>query len=161
MTTKQYNQCVDQFSDGLFAYLCKQFGDAEAARDAVQDAFEVLWKKRKEVAFEKAKSYLYTTAYRDAIDAWRKKSRLQFTDHLAETAGVTENSYLGIKELLDQGLSRLPEIQRSVILLRDYEGYSYKEIGEITQLSESQVKVYIFRARRSLRTFLGKLENAI
>jgi RNA polymerase sigma-70 factor (ECF subfamily) len=48
----------------------------------------------------------------------------------------------------------LPEIQRHVVLLRDYEGYSYAEIGEITQLNEQQVKVYIFRARQTLRSLL-------
>jgi RNA polymerase sigma-70 factor (ECF subfamily) len=48
----------------------------------------------------------------------------------------------------------LPDIQRHVILLRDYEGYSYEEIGAITSLSEQQVKVYIFRARQKLRSML-------
>jgi len=55
----------------------------------------------------------------------------------------------------------LPEIQRSVVLLRDYEGYSYNEIAEITGLSESQVKVYIFRARTFLKNYIGSLEIVI
>ena len=45
-----------------------------------------------------------------------------------------------------------------MILLRDYEGYDYKEIGEITGLSESQVKVYIYRGRVALKEFIGKFE---
>jgi RNA polymerase sigma-70 factor (ECF subfamily) len=44
-------------------------------------------------------------------------------------------------------------------LLKDYEGYSYKEIGEITNLSESQVKVYLHRARLFLKTKLLELEK--
>ncbi len=56
---------------------------------------------------------------------------------------------------------QLPADQRSVILLRDYEGYSYREISEITGLSESQVKVYIFRARMFLKNFIGKPEVVI
>jgi len=66
-----------------------------------------------------------------------------------------------VKQVLDQALRLLPEIQRSVILLRDYEGYSYQEIGEITRLNESQVKVYIYRARVFLKNYIGKLENVI
>jgi RNA polymerase sigma-70 factor (ECF subfamily) len=64
-------------------------------------------------------------------------------------------------EVLQDALARLPEMQRSVILLRDYEGYSYEEIGEVTGLTESQVKVYIYRGRMSLKNYLVKMENII
>jgi RNA polymerase sigma-70 factor (ECF subfamily) len=46
-------------------------------------------------------------------------------------------------------------------LLRYYEGYSYQEIGEITDLSEQQVKVYIFRARKFLKEYIGTIEAVI
>ena len=62
-----------------------------------------------------------------------------------------------MKELIDKGLARLPEQQRSIILLRDLEGYNYKEIGEILDLSESQVKVYLFRARKKMKDMLKDL----
>jgi RNA polymerase sigma-70 factor (ECF subfamily) len=48
-----------------------------------------------------------------------------------------------------------------VILLRDYEGYSYQEIGELTNLGESQVKVYIYRARVFLKKYIGKIEVVV
>ena len=65
------------------------------------------------------------------------------------------------QKILDKALNTLNEIQRSVILLRDYEGYSYEEIGEITGLNESQVKVYIYRARLALKQYIGSLENVV
>jgi RNA polymerase sigma-70 factor (ECF subfamily) len=71
------------------------------------------------------------------------------------------SQYSDIKEILNQGLEQLPEIQKTVLLLRDYEGYDYLEIGEITQLTESQVKVYIFRARTFLKNYIGKVEAVI
>ena len=58
-------------------------------------------------------------------------------------------------------MEKLPEVQKSAILLRDYEGYSYKEIGEILELQESQVKVYIFRARKFLQNYLKSIETVI
>jgi RNA polymerase sigma-70 factor (ECF subfamily) len=58
-------------------------------------------------------------------------------------------------------LNNLPQIQKSAVLLRDYEGYDYKEIGEILELNESQVKVYIFRARKNLRTFFTGKEELV
>jgi RNA polymerase sigma-70 factor (ECF subfamily) len=58
-------------------------------------------------------------------------------------------------------LEQLPEIQKTVLLLRDYEGYDYEEIGNITNLNASQVKVYIFRARTFLKNYIGRMESVI
>ena len=72
-----------------------------------------------------------------------------------------EASQPDLKAIVHKALDQLPEIQKSVILLRDYEGYDYAEIGKITGLNESQVKVYIFRARQTLKNYLVSLENII
>ena len=69
--------------------------------------------------------------------------------------------YSDLKEILDEALNRLPGLQKSLILLRDYEGYNYEEIGKITGLNESQVKVYIFRARTALKNYLVSIENLV
>ena len=66
-----------------------------------------------------------------------------------------------LKEILDTAIDQLPDIQRSVILLRDYEGYNYKEIESITGLKESQVKVYIYRARKFLMEYIGSPERVL
>jgi RNA polymerase sigma-70 factor (ECF subfamily) len=63
--------------------------------------------------------------------------------------------------VLQRALELLPHDQKMVLMLRDYEGYSYEEIEEITGLSESQVKVYIYRARVSMKKYLGKMEAVI
>jgi DNA-directed RNA polymerase specialized sigma24 family protein len=46
-------------------------------------------------------------------------------------------------------------------MLRDYEGYSYKEIGDITGLSEAQVKINIYRGRMALKSYIGNIETVI
>jgi RNA polymerase sigma-70 factor (ECF subfamily) len=69
--------------------------------------------------------------------------------------------YSDLSEILNEALQKLNEVQRSVIMLRDYEGYSYDEIGEITGLSESQVKVYIFRARVLLKNYIGSIDAVV
>jgi RNA polymerase sigma-70 factor (ECF subfamily) len=73
----------------------------------------------------------------------------------------SNRQYSDLKEILDEALTKLPEVQRTVLLLRDYEGYNYAEIGEIAGLTESQVKVYIFRARGFLKNYIGAMENVI
>ncbi len=161
MTTAQYNQCVDNYSDGVYRFILKNSGDEEKARDVVQDSFEKMWRKVGEISFEKARSYLFTTAYRTMIDAIRKDRHQQPIDDATIDGHGYTDEYSGLKEILEEALTKLVPIQRSVILLRDYEGYSYQEIGEITGLSESQVKVYIYRARVSLKNYLRRIDAII
>ena len=162
MTITEYNLCVENHADGIYRFILKNLRDPDMAQDVVQDSFEKLWRKYNEVQFEKSKSYLYTTAYHTMIDTIRRRKK---SDRLEEAAGELQDNktkgYSDIKELLNQAIEKLPEMQRSVILLRDYEGYNYREIEEITGLNESQVKVYIYRARKFLMNYIGSLENVI
>ena len=155
MTVAEYNKCVDLHSDALFRFIVKNIRDQDDARDVVQDAFEKVWLKAAEVPFEKGKSYLFTTAYRIMLERIRKKSRTSPIDNTLRIVPVEESKpEFDLRKVLDEAIAKLPDDQRSVVMLRDYEGYSYKEIGEITGLTESQVKVYIFRARVTLKNYL-------
>ncbi len=153
ISTQQYNEAVDKYADGLYRFALKMTGDRDDAQDLVQDAFEKLWKNRKKVNSDKVKSYLFTIVYHKFVDNYRKKS---FQASLEETGldpAYTDN-YSDVMEILQRAVDQLPPVQKSVILLRDWEGYSYKEIENITGLNESQVKVYIFRARKFLREYI-------
>lgn len=161
MTVEEYNKCVDEYSDGIYRFILKNIKDQDTARDIVQDTYEKMWRKFREVTYSKAKSYLFTTAYHTMIDLVRKQKKEAGWQDSYENEISASDHYTGLKEILDKALQRLPEIQRSVILLRDYEGYSYEDIGEITGLNESQVKVYIFRARVFLKNYIGKPEYVI
>ena len=161
MKVHEYNHCVDTHSDGLFRFALKTLGDEDKARDVVQDTFERLWVKHENVNFNKAKSYLFTTAYHACIDTIRADKRQGSMDEILGGELSTNSHYSDLQEVLHEALKKLPEIQRSVILLRDYEGYSYQEIEEITGLNLSQVKVYIYRARLTLKEYIGHLETVI
>jgi RNA polymerase sigma-70 factor (ECF subfamily) len=154
MTLKEYNLCVDDYADRLYRFALKTLGDTEAANDVVQDSFERLWVKHENVDYTKVKAYLFTTAYHAAIDFIRQNKRTTSFEGIDENNYSTTKSYSDLQELLHVALKKLPEIQRSVILLRDYEGYSYQEIEEITGLNEAQVKVYIYRARVFLKSYI-------
>jgi len=161
MTVAEYNQCIDQYADGVYRFILKNIKDEEQARDIVQDTFAKMWEKAKDVSFSKSKSYLFTAAYNTMIDCIRKQKRQEDIDgytHLSQTGSA---GYSDLKEILDEAVERLPDIQRTVLLLRDYEGYSYQEIGEITGLNESQVKVYIYRARVFMKNYLVSMEHVI
>lgn len=161
MTVSEYNQCVTLFSDNLYRFLLKNVRDDARAKDLVQDAFEKMWRKVETVDFAKAKSYLFTTGYHTMIDGIRRGKKQGNFDEVKQGALATHDKYTDLNEILHEALNRLPEMQRSVILLRDYEGYSYKEVGEITGLSESQVKVYIYRGRVTLKKYLVKMDYVL
>jgi RNA polymerase sigma-70 factor (ECF subfamily) len=161
MTVSEYNKCVDHFSDGVYRFILKNIKDDDSARDIVQESFMRLWDKRPNVVFAKAKTYIFTTAYHFMIDMIRKnKHNTRYSDYY-ENVVTVENEFSDLHEILNEALEKLSEIQRSVVLLRDYEGYSYKEIGEIANLSEPQVKVYIYRARMFLKQYIGSLDRVI
>jgi RNA polymerase sigma factor (sigma-70 family) len=161
MTVREYNQCVDEHADGVYRFILKNIKDEDKARDIVQDSFEKMWNKSSDIDFTKAKSYLFTTAYHTMIDAIRKEKNQTELKEDVFSLHTTENTYSDLKEILNEALSKLPDVQKHVIMLRDYEGYTYQEIGEITGLNESQVKVYIYRARSFLKNYIGKLDVVV
>lgn len=160
MTVQDYNNCIDQYSDGVYRFIVKNIGQEADAQDIVQTAFEKLWVNREKVEPLKAKSYLFTIAYHLMIDQIRKGKKESITDNFEEVKGQTHpNHNSELKQILLRAINELNPTQKSLVLLKDYEGYSYQEIGEIMNLSESQVKVYLHRARQILKGKLIHLEK--
>lgn len=164
MTVEEYNQAVKLFSDDVYRFIFKNLGDKERSEDIVQDTFEKVWLRLEKIEFKTIKNFLFTVAYRTMIDIIRSEKKNFYTDgETSEVALLTgkQNHYDGFWEVMEKAFELLTAEQKSLVLLRDYEGYSYKEIGEITALSESQVKVYIFRARKTLQNYIGKISNVL
>lgn len=159
MNKKEYYIAVNEFSDGLYRFALKLIKDESSAQDLVQDAYEKVWIKRESIEAQKVKSYLFRIVYNKFLDDKKRNKVIYFEEYLHEPFIDQETSDL--KVILNKALSTLPLVQKSAILLRDYEGYSYDEIGEILELSASQVKVYIYRARKQLQQYIGKLESVI
>ena len=161
MTEREYNECVKTYADNVYRFIVKNLRHEEDARDVVQTAFEKMWRNRQEVDAQRSKSYLFTVAYHQMIDHIRKVKRIQLKEEFSEGSKIQDRPANNLKKVLEEALNRLGETQRSLVLLKDYEGYSYDEIGQITGLSESQVKVYLHRARLQLKEYLVKIENVI
>lgn len=161
MTKKEYNTCVNNHADGLYRFMLSSIKDRAKAEDLVQDAFERLWLRHGEVQAEKAKSFLFTVAYHAMIDMIRKEKRVGFMGEADLNNHYHTRQYSDLNEVLHQAIQQLPAEQRMVILLRDYEGYSYSEIGQIARLTESQVKVYIYRGRQFLKSYIGSVSAVI
>ena len=161
MNRKEYNIAIDLYADRLYRFLLKSMNDRDAAKDVMQDVFANLWEKHQNVQFEKVKSYLFTAAYRTMLNVFRKDKKAAKFDEVIESKYAHEKQYTDLNEILEAAVNLLPESQRTTLLLRDYEGYSYQEIGEILNYSEAKVKTDIFRARKFLQQHLVSIETVI
>jgi RNA polymerase sigma factor (sigma-70 family) len=161
MTVREYNRSVEEFADSVYRFLRGNLKDEERANDIVQDSFERLWLHVTEIEYQVVKSWLFSTAYHIMIDIIRKEKRLTSLETEHEMEMISESQYTDLNEILHKALDKLPEQQKTSVLLRDYEGYSYKEIGDITGLSEAQVKINIYRGRVALKNFIGKIETVL
>ena len=155
MTDKDYNDCVDNFADGVYRFIVKNIRHTEDAQDIVQSAFEKLWVNRAQILPEKAKSYLFTVAYHQMIDHIRTSNKMPLSEETSIPHEPINQGHVELKQVLMHAVNQLNPTQKSLVLLKDYEGYSYQEIAEIMNLSDSQVKVYLHRARLILKNKLS------
>jgi RNA polymerase sigma factor (sigma-70 family) len=161
MTVREYNRSVEEFADSVYRFLRGSLKDEERANDIVQDSYERLWLHVSEIEYPVVKSWLFSTSYHIMIDIIRKEKRMTNLEPEHEKEMIYESQYTDLNEILHKALDNLPEQQKTSVLLRDYEGYSYKEIGDITGLSEAQVKINIYRGRVTLKNFIGKIETVL
>jgi RNA polymerase sigma-70 factor (ECF subfamily) len=153
---------VKAHSNKLYGYAMRFLRNTEDAEDILQDVFEKLWLNRKKVEVEKAKSWMFTTAHNAMLNLINKKSRVQLPgdENLPESSKKDVNKFES-NQVVDRAVNILPPIQKSIILLRDLEGYTYEEIGQMLSLSSSQVKVYLFRARNKIKKQLKGLTELV
>ena len=152
MSPQEYNILVAEYANRLCRFADKMLRDRDQAKDVVQDTLAKLWVQKEKIQIEKIKSWLFTVTYRSCLEVIAKKNKIVYDydfDTISELPASND-----LKEVLAHSLEILTEIQKSVLLLRDYEGYSYDEIAEIMQLSLPQVKVYLFRARSKMKDYL-------
>lgn len=175
MTIKEYNRSVDKYSDHLYAFALKALQDDDMAKDVVQESFIRLWENKEKIKSNKIKPYLFTIAYHLIIDETRYAKRFEslyfnYQDDEEElNVNVielyqTNYSYLNdfdIKANISNVINTLPELQQKIIMMRDEQGYSYKEIADQLDISETQVKVYLHRGRQQVKSVIGNMEDLL
>jgi len=167
---EEFTMLFQEFYPSLCRFLeCLLGGRVELAQDLAQESFLQLHRTAWEtVPHGEARFWLYRVARNFAINEFRKShTRYRLLDRVVEVMTPRtrnpEQEYetQERKELVLTILSTLPEDQRVALLLREHEQLSYKEIGQVLNVSESKVKVDIFRARAALRERWTKKEKRV
>ncbi len=161
ISVQEYNQAVKEYTRRIFRFLYKALRDEEAVNDIVQDCFLKLWQNREKINSQKIKSWLFSVAYHAMLNYLQAASKKVALDEAVKMPPIYPKNDFDTKAILERVLDELPPLQKSIILLRDLEGYDYKEIGEILTLNESQVKVYLFRARQKVKNTIKELTNVL
>ncbi len=150
MTRKEFEVCVNNLSDDLLRYFVKNTCSKQQANDLVQETFIALWNNIQKVENNKAKGWLFTVAHNKLMTFFRDE-QLHRVEIL--TSFTTDNN-LDNEQFVDYLLQSLDTRARQCLILKDWEGFSIKEIAQILQISETNVKQIIFRAKIKIKQIL-------
>jgi RNA polymerase sigma-70 factor (ECF subfamily) len=158
MPMNEVTDLILPYKDKLYRVALRIVGDALEAEDVVQEVFIKIWKKKEYfLKIENKEAWCLTTTRNLAIDKLRARkaptSSIDNYYHLKDHGmnphqQAQSNDTMGKIRLI---IETLPQKQKLVLHLRDVEGYSYKEISTITNLSLDQVKINLYRARQILK----------
>lgn len=161
MTEKEYNSCVYLLSDRLYRFVLRRTQDRIMSEDIIAESYLVLWMKKEDIVFLKAKTFLFNTANYLILRKLKNKKISQQYKKNVLCQEVYENNEFENKDFINFLTQSLPEKYSQCIMMKDYEGYSYKEIAECLQISLPAVKSIIYRARVLIQNTIDKEINNI
>ncbi len=161
-----FHQKVMPLKNKLYRFACMLLNNTADAEDVLQETLLKLWLSRDNLnGIKNIEAWSMTIIKNMTYDRLRKRKRIDKvmlnSDQLELASEAVDNQVIR-KESLDKIYSyieTLPDKQKQVIFLRDIEGYSYKEICDILEMDENNMKVILFRARASLRSKILKIDN--
>jgi RNA polymerase sigma-70 factor (ECF subfamily) len=155
METTQFNNRIIILSDKLFRLAKSILQNEDAAWDAVQDLNLKLWEKRKQLdEVENISAFTFRSMRNLCLDIIRQKHKVdEFKTDIEypELNPYQQTERNDMKKKVHLLIDRLPELQRTIIRMRDVEEMEISEIAYITQITENAVSVNLSRARQKIR----------
>ncbi|HEY3541244.1 MAG TPA: RNA polymerase sigma factor [Gaiellaceae bacterium] len=146
----------EQYASQIFRFCLHQLGSREEAEDAVQSTFLNAFRGiRRGIVPQSESAWLFKIAHNVCLSrrrsSWRRDrvespADFELVEELTPAPSSRRDELIGLQDVLEG----MPEQQRRAILLREWQGLSYREIGEELELTQSAVETLIFRARRAL-----------
>jgi len=163
MENISFRTTVLPLSDRLYRLALRITMNRAEAEDVVQDTLLKVWEHRNEwEQINNLEAFAISTCRNRALDIVKRAGRnTENLDEMAHFSSQTPQEQLEANEqisLVRRLMDELPEVQRTIMHLRDIEGKTYQEIAEMLDISETQVKVYLHRARTKIKE---KLKNGL
>lgn len=151
-----------EWAQVLFRFIYFKSKDKQLAQDIVQDAFVKYWDKMESVSEGKEKSYLFTTAKNlllNHVEHNKVVLRHQQTKPKQDetTSPLFDLEVSEFRKRLERAIADLPDKQREVFLLHRIEGYKYKEISQVLELSQKAVEKRMSQALKELRKVCSRI----
>ena len=157
-----FNEIVNRYRDILILFILRYVKNMEIAEDLAQDTFVYVLINKKEYDFKYSlKTYLFTIAKCRSINYIKKqKKNVQFSDiNLEDLNSISIDESLirqENREIILNAMTKIKDEYQVLIYLRDIQGFNYKEICKILDKTMAQVKISIYRARKSLEKIIRK-----
>ena len=159
--SRQFRQWVNEYQDQAWTLARYLLKDPAEAEDAVQEAFVKLWHKHDSIDPGKIRPWLMRVTRNNCLDRLRRRKPTQEWEDWQkadESPGPAQDlAQHELGERLKHSINGLKEPYRSLVVLRDVHQHSYEEVASVLELSLSQVKVYLHRARKQLREQLAEV----
>lgn len=159
--SRRYRQWVKDYQDQAWTLARYLLRDAQEAEDATQEAFVKLWHNQATIDPKRVKPWLMKVVRNGCLDRLRRRRKhveLREEQVEADNQGPFEGTAASeLGRWLQCAIGRLREPYRSLVVLRDVNQHSYEEVAGMLELSLSQVKVYLHRARKELREQLNEV----
>lgn len=165
MTAQEFNEKVVPLNRQLYRYAFRFLGNQEDSKDAVQDVFVKLWNLRSEIAsVNSIEAFSVRVMRNHCLDKIKMKKTVSLDVHEyfsnrpgSETAPDRNLEIHDTVAIVKNAISEMQEPQRSVVRMRDLEGYSNEEIAEALGIADGTVRVILSRGRNRIRQILAKM----
>ncbi len=166
MKTISFRDDILPLKDKLFRLALRITLNTEEAEDVVQDTMVKVWQQKENwQRLNSVEAYCMTICRHLALDKTTQAGRrnVPLDGQAEKPSSLSAPDEIASRNervrMIWSLMEKLPEIQRSILQLRDVEGYSYQEIAGILQISDTQVKVYLHRARNFIRSEAEKIDE--
>jgi RNA polymerase sigma-70 factor, ECF subfamily len=159
MNLLTFNQLYKTYAKDVHRFAFWLSGDTDDANDITLETFERAWLSDSEIRTATVKAYLFTIARNRFLEKWRRRKKFAPLNNTMPDPAPSQETKMEFQMDLQstlQAMQQLPELDRSVLLLRVEEELSYEEISRATGLTIGAVKVRVFRARAKLVSLLHK-----
>lgn len=158
--SRQYQKWVRDYQNQAWSLARFMLTDASEAEDATQEAFIKLWNHRESIDPERIRPWLMKVTRNTCLDRLRRRkpeTELSENEVSSVKGPLQDVERAELSGFLKTAVTSLKEPYRSLVILRDMQQNSYQEVADATELSLTQVKVYLHRARKQLREQLAEV----